>query len=787
MNTMKQSAILGATTVAFFVAVFFLHAFFPLVENIFYDLNFSFIQSPAPDSVIIAGIDAKSISDIGAWPWPRATVARLVEKIDSCGPGAIALDFLFPKRPDDAGNDSLAAVFSRTPVLTVGLRLESVGDDPQKTTMAMITTEAYKHRFMILKHQEALPGYFAYSAGKVDFGDPSITQHAQRAGFLNVSTQRSSQKLRELVHVVRAGNEYYPSFVLAAVAAHYNLKPEEMILDGNGYAVLGSKHVPLERGSGSLKVNFKGKAQSITTVSASDILNGTLDPSVLRGKLVFVGITDAPSSPSDFFITPTGTQFPGVEIWATAAANILSGSWIRTSRGIGLINIMVLALLFPGCVLLFSGPRRKYAVMAGTLVLLVSIAAGFLLLQNAGIFFNAGLHVYGWLFLLAWSTTQKSQLVIIREATLNLDPRQDEGAAALPPPQEADYLTTIPSADTAHYVMKKVTAAAPGSIAAVNMTMVESTAAGMQDAPLYDAAAIREFQNLGGGRIVKYLGSGGMADVYCIWHPRMEVFRAVKVIKPEQPAQFMERFETEIRIFANLNHQNIVQCYGVGEWHGLPYLEMEYINGASIEDVMKKCKSVTPAETAAIGILVCRALEYAHRQTVTVYGKTYPGIIHRDLKPANILLGRNGHIKLTDFGIARPGAVSLHTADTGRIVGTLPYLSPEQIDGKELTAKTDIYALGATLYEFLAGQRAFPQFDVSSLVCAKTKGDYKRLKSSPYMPEALVAIIDKAMENDPQKRFPSAKDMGRSLEKVLSGMVAGKDDFIFNALLHRAF
>jgi len=376
---------------------------------------------------------------------------------------------------------------------------------------------------------------------------------------------------------------------------------------------------------------------------------------------------------------------------------------------------------------------------------------------------------------------------------LNLDPKEDDESNMLPPPKEGDFLHSIPPTDTASYVVKKIAPAilesnhllgnVDGTLVASALKKEEPDDVGKQD----DSSILSELQKMGDGRIIRFLGSGGMADVYLIWHPRMEVYRAVKVIKPGQPQQLLDRFETEIRIFASLNHPNIVQCYGVGEWHSLPYLEMEYVYGASIEDVMKTCKSISPIEATAIGILVCRALNYAHKQVVTIYGETYKGIIHRDLKPANIPLGRNGHVKLTDFGIARPRAVSLHTADTGSIVGTLPYLSPEQLSEEELTQKTDIYALGVTLYELISGNRAFQQLDVSSLVTAKTKGNYKPLRSSQFLPQELIEIIEGAMATNPEKRFASAKDMGKSLEKVLHTIISDSDAFILDNLVKRAF
>ncbi|MBN1307489.1 MAG: serine/threonine protein kinase, partial [Chitinispirillaceae bacterium] len=244
----------------------------------------------------------------------------------------------------------------------------------------------------------------------------------------------------------------------------------------------------------------------------------------------------------------------------------------------------------------------------------------------------------------------------------------------------------------------------------------------------------------------------------------------VKVMKPGCSENFLSRFETEIRIIAKLDHPNIVHCYNVGQWHSLPYLEMEYVHGASMEEIIKKWNSVTVEQALFVGIQVCRALHYAHNQVMTIYGKTYRGIVHRDLKPANIMLSRAGQIKLTDFGIARPGTVSLHTVDTGSVVGTLPYLAPEQLDRHELTASADIYALGTTIYECIAGERAFPQTEIPALLRAKSIGAYRPLSRAAQISTEIAGIIDTAMAVDPGKRFSDAQAFGEALEHALFGI-----------------
>lgn len=794
MRKTKQSILLAFVTLIFLITVYFLHHVFPVVENILYDLSFYVALSETSDSIVIIGIDSKSTGKTGAWPWPRSTLAHLIEQIESYSPRAIALDFLFPKRPNDPGSDSLASVFSKVSNLLIGMRVESISGETE-SSIAMVTPDAYRHRFMMVKNEGKLSKQFFYSAQKVDFGDPSLSQYADRGGFLNVSTSRTSQKVRELVHVIRAGNEYYPSFGLAAAAAFLRLKPDQFVLDMTGSVFLGTKQLQLARSTGTVRLNFRGKPGTIKTLSASDMLEGAIDSRLIRDKLVFVGITDAPSSHSDFFITPAGTQFPGVEIWATAALDILTNSWIKKSNIVFSANLLILFLLFPGCILLFPGSKRKYAIIISTIIMVLSIAAGFLFLQKTGYFWNSGFHLYAWVLLLGWLTTQKSDLIIVEKPSLYLDPKESDETYIMSPPNECDFLQAVPSVETAAYVVKQIAPTTSDGTSPLNnlsdtneeADLIADSTNNTQPSVQYDSSVVTELQQLADGRIVKSLGSGGMADVYLIWHPRMEVYRAVKVIKPGQPGQWLERFETEIRIFANLNHPNIVQCYGVGEWHSLPYLEMEYVSGASLGEILKICKYISPTEVLTIGILVCRALNYAHNQVVTVYGKTYKGIIHRDLKPANILLSKNGHIKLNDFGIARPGAVSLHTVDTGKIIGTLPYLSPEQVNGEILTHKTDIYSLGVTLYEMVTGDRAYPQIDIPSLITAKTKSDFKPLKSSSLLPKGVIDIIERAMTKDPGKRFASANEMSKSIEEVLHSMIQDKDTFILAGLLNRAF
>jgi hypothetical protein len=271
---------------------------------------------------------------------------------------------------------------------------------------------------------------------------------------------------------------------------------------------------------------------------------------------------------------------------------------------------------------------------------------------------------------------------------------------------------------------------------------------------------------LGSGVITKFLGQGGMAAVYEIWNPQLEMFRAVKIINPGSAETAHQRFQTEVKISAKLKHPNIIEIHGIGEWRGLPFIEMEKVDGRELDNIIETRGALSPLVATSVGIMICRALDYAHQQDCTIYGKSYHGVIHRDIKPANIMVCTKGNVKLMDFGIARPVDVSFQTLD-GLVSGTLQYLAPEQIEKKKLDVRTDLYSLGLILYEILTGKVAFPQTSFAELVSAKTKNRFIPIeKYRLNLPRALVNCVNKCIEYDPGKRICTAAELLRRLEKI---------------------
>ena len=271
---------------------------------------------------------------------------------------------------------------------------------------------------------------------------------------------------------------------------------------------------------------------------------------------------------------------------------------------------------------------------------------------------------------------------------------------------------------------------------------------------------------LGSGITTRILGQGGMANVYEIWVPQLEVYRAVKLIKPESSLDAKERFQTEIRILAKLTHPNIIDIHSVGEWKAMPYIEMEKLDGWTLDTIIRKRGALSPKICTAIGVLVCRALAFTHAHEYVIYGKTYKGIIHRDLKPGNIMVCQDGKLKLMDFGIARPVDASFHTIE-GTVVGTVQYMSPELLKGEKIDFRTDIYGLGATLYEVLIGINPFPEPNFSKLVSLKQKNQFRPLHEFKIItPAKLRKLIHKCMQYDRKKRIDSTDKLLYELEKI---------------------
>ena len=271
---------------------------------------------------------------------------------------------------------------------------------------------------------------------------------------------------------------------------------------------------------------------------------------------------------------------------------------------------------------------------------------------------------------------------------------------------------------------------------------------------------------MGPFRILSTLGAGGMGEVYRARDTRLSRIVAVKILRRDKIGN-LERFHREARVVSRLSHPHICSLYDVGEHDGTPFLVLEYLEGQTLAERLED--GALPMGLALrYGVEICEALDAAHGL----------GIIHRDVKPGNVMLTRDG-VKLLDFGLAklreadtdddglRDATATLHATQEGEILGTVSYMSPEQLEGRQVDARTDLFAVGAVLHEMTTGRRAFNGESRASVIAAVLTSDPAPLSTlQPLAPPTLERLVQRCLAKDREGRWQTARDLGSELRWI---------------------
>ena len=636
---------------------------------------------------------------------------------------------------------------------------------------------------------------------------PAFAEAAAGIGHLNLFPDPDGS-IRDQIHVIGyLKNTFFPSFPMAIVKAYKGLSPEDVVVNlGQGIRIRTSPSaatiVPVrDRQMATLISWNQGPDKAFHRTPFSKVYRNEIRTPLFRDKIVIIGPTA--TGVADRFVTPVSGQLPGVEVVANSVANILNNRFFSRPGWIGFVEFGVLLLfgLFLTAVLprlragmgalttfaLFAGYAGAGVVVfyAGDIWLRITpavllLAVGYALVISKQFFITertkekVEADSVETNKMLGLSFQQQGMLDLALEKFRKI-PREEEGARELLYNLGLDFerkrqfskaLATYKLIVENGKNFKDLDERIP-RLKGAEATMIFGSGGGGHPGDI--GATLTDMDTkptLGRYEVTGELGRGAMGVVYKGEDPKIHRTVAIKTVRisdfdDELVDEMKDRFFREAESAGLLTHPHIVTIYDAGDEHDLAYIAMEFLEGEDLESVVKRGKPLPMVQVFTITAQVADALGYAHEK----------GVVHRDIKPANIMrLESTGAVKVTDFGIAR--ITSSSKTKTGVVLGTPSYMSPEQVAGKKVDGRSDIFSLGVVLYEMLTGRKPFRGDDMTSLMYQIAREPHPSPRSiNPRIPPVVEKIIDKALEKDVERRYQKAGQMADHLKKVAARMM----------------
>ncbi|MDX8384487.1 MAG: serine/threonine-protein kinase [Ghiorsea sp.] len=641
------------------------------------------------------------------------------------------------------------------------------------------------------------------SVVKFSYPFPELAQVSTGLGFLNVSPSVDGV-LRTEPLIVEYYGQFFPSMSLAMVAHDLNLTMDDVLLNIGTSVELGALTINTDRYMGIYPSFYAGDSddahQAFTHFPFYDVKTGKIPLKLLKDKIVLIGVTG--TGIGNTYVTPVANNLNGVEYHAHVIQSLLNDGFIHAPSWAGMAEFGLLLLV--GFYLVVLLPRLSAMLGAALSLLSFVLIAGtdYFLLANSGMWVQtmtaAGLLLVGYVLLTTkrfFASEEDREKISSESAETNkmlalsfqsqdmLDMAFDKFRKCPPTNDILDGLYTLALDFERKRQFNKATAvyeyildANPGfkdvkqrkdrtKDAGESMVFGAGGAGTMGTLMLTGGAK----PTLGRYEIVKEIGKGAMGTVYLGKDPKINREVAIKTMALSQEFEgdelkdVKERFFREAETAGMLNHPNIVTMYDAGEEHDLAFIAMEFLDGTDLAPYTKKGKLLPQMATMKIVGKVAEALHYASAQRV----------VHRDIKPANIMLLKNKTVKVTDFGIARVTASS--KTKTGIVLGTPSYMSPEQLAGKHVDGRSDIFSLGVMLYEMLTGVRPFKGDSMATLLFQIANEPHPDIREfDPSLPEHVSKLINAMLTKDPDKRVPNGGAVIRGIIACLKVMAAQK-------------
>lgn len=806
------------------------------VENRNFDFWAGRVGHPEDLPIAVVAIDDRSVGQFGDWPWPRSRIAELLNLLSENGAAAVGLCLLYtrPERGEgltavqelrsqladpqwngDRGttgrvDDLLVAMETRleqdaslieavrrtrNAVLPIYVSMSSPADDAPADPSGLVVINSLNPRALPIAASGAQ--WQAFRALGAGFRGPPMGSDvmapfsdlggkAGALGHLNLD-EDDDGRVRHLPLLIACQGRLVPAFALqlALKSTDVRLKDVTVGLDLSGQPRLTAGMIDLVAdGAYRIPVTHDEEWTRQRRFSFAEIVNGEIDPMVLKDQIVLIGITAQPLART--FRMGLKDRPPEVEVMADALAGILSAE--RISRPSWTRILESGAVLFFATFLALVIPRLSLRLGAGILLIFLvtwyAVAVGLLLGYGYKVEVMAPttLAVVGFLFLQVTVASRRMQAAQLQALTTQglsyqgqgmLDmahekfmqgPVKDRGVKHLLYNLAMDFerkrmfnkaldiYRHIRSAGNYKDVSKRIQ-----RFAQLDSTLVGG---GRGEKPLMMAGGGAK-PTFGRYEILQELGRGGMGTVYLGRDPKINREVAVKTleyaeVEPAELPDVKNRFFREAEAAGNLSHPHIVSIYDVGEEHDMAYIAMELLKGDNLTWVCIKGHLLPVPEVLAVMADVAAALDYACSQ----------GVIHRDIKPANIMRLEDGRVKVTDFSIAH--VMDASQTLTGVVLGTPNYMSPEQVGGKRLDGRSDLFSLGIVLYEMLSGTKPFKGDSMSAVLYAIANSRPKPLtKVAEDIPPCVKTLVNKLLAKDRRKRYDSAADVAKAIGDCL--------------------
>jgi serine/threonine protein kinase/CHASE2 domain-containing sensor protein len=796
------------------------------LERKAYDIGVTASTRTPSERIAVIAIDDASIANIGRWPWPRDVMAKMIDLLAAAQAKVIGNTVLFSEPqvdpgyryiakalelaqggPGAAGNAQMVALLKEAEqALNTDRKLAESEKNAGNVVLPMVFTLGEPRG----RPDKPPPDYVQRNAVGVADGEvPPLPTYAVLVPVAEIGRNAVAlghvNKVADVDGGIRAEplalqyfDQFYPSLSMMIAAKSLNLGPADIKLHLGDSVSLGRLRISTDAGLQMYTFFYKDRdgQPAFQVDSFYDVLSGKIPASKYRDKIVLIGATAAGVGSAS--VTPVSPAMPPVVVLAHAVSSILQEHFFIVPGWGRLAEIALLALVAAYLIVLLPRLKASHAaaLTAGLLVALLATQFGLLTLRATWLqlMLPATILLVGHLALIS------KRFIVTERAKLRSDESSAESSRLLGLALQGqgrldeawDKFRQVPLADAvldnlynlaldferkrqfnkAEAVFRHMHGFNPkfrdletrlSRAQKLSETVMLGGSGGHPGGTL--ALDAGEKPMLGRYQVEKELGKGAMGVVYLGRDPKIGRVVAIKTLalsqefEADELAEVKERFFREAETAGRLSHPNIVTIYDAGEEHDLCYIAMELLKGEDLAPFTKADHLLRIDKVISIIGRVADALGYAHRQ----------GVVHRDVKPANVMYDpQSDSVKVTDFGIAR--LTDSSKTKTGMVLGTPSFMSPEQLAGKKIDGRSDLFSLAGTLFQLLCGRLPFEGESMAQLmfkIANEMPPDPRTI--NPKVPPGLAVFIARAMAKDPDQRFQTGEAFAQALRASLAG------------------